>query len=226
MMKKTIVLARAAESDPMGRELAPLGDLQANLLTEAIQAKGLRFDRVLIAVHETDSWITAARVKEMTSEVGEKFLKELALREGYPCDDEILKLIGQYPSFPLATYAGQPGYQALCSHTAKALREIKTLISAEHNNILICSRHAHVLSSLALAWVSDMVFSGFKLCPSPHLPSFPIDRGDLCYGATEFFLGNGQALVFQYDASDPANQMVGAIQYLNPEYLAQSQPQR
>ncbi len=216
MMKTTVVFVRAAEFDPECHELTPLGDLQARRFAEAMSAKGLRFDRVMSAVHESDSWHTARLTKEETRSAPESFLKELALPTmAEPRGAEIARLIQRFPDQTISAYCGESEYQALGSHSLRALREIRKFISPDrHQQFLICSRYGHILSSLALHWVSEMVYEGFQICS--HV-GFPVGRQEVCYGATEFALQPGQGLIFKYDAADPSSRMVGTIQYLNPQ---------
>ncbi len=217
MMNTTIVLLCAAESDASSRELTHLGILQADRFTELVLAKQFRFDRVLVAAHEADSWLTTERVKELTSEVGVKFLRDLPLRETDPYFGEVVDLMKKYPNLPTSSYHDESGHEALEFHARQATREVKQFISPmKQQHILICSRHAHVLSEIALTWVRDLALNGYKLCPPGHLPSFPVTRDDLCFAAMEFCLNSGQGLTFRYDASNPGNHMVGPIQRLIP----------
>ena len=222
MMKTKVLLVRSVEFDKVSKSLTPLGELQVESLAETLGVKGFQPDCFRTAAYEADSWTTAYFLKEAfrgRSGPDVQTLRELSIPDtSLPRNKEIAGLITQYPNLPLSTYAGQPGYRALLSQSRLALREIRKHVSPDqHQQIIICSRHGHVLSSLALDWVSEMIFVGFKLCPAAHLPSYPIEAGDLCYAATEFALGPGQGLMFSYDASDPASRKVGSIQFINPE---------
>lgn len=218
MMKTQIVLVRAVELNDGCRGLTPLGDLQARLFAEAMAAKGLRFTHTFAATGEPDSWATAHGINEAMGNGGldVKNLRELAVPESTsPRGAEIISLLGRYPEATIPTFSGDPGYQALSSHTVMALRELRRAVSPEHQQtLLICSRHGHILNNLALHWVSEMIFAQFRMC---YKEGWHLSREEFCSGATEFFLEPGQGLMFRYDASDPADRMVSPIVYLNPQ---------
>lgn len=218
-MNTTVVLLRAAESDLLGRSLTEPGVLQVGRFAELMQTRRLSFDRILVAANEADSWLTAARVKELISEdAGITFLRQLPLPLRATYLDNVVALIMANPDTPLSSYKNHPGYEALRFHVVHALCEIKQQFS--HNcpqRILICSRHSHVLSLIAFLWVNEMVLRGFRLRRSDHLPLFSITGEDIFHAATEYFLWPGQGFMLRYDASDPTMHMVDAIQYLNPE---------
>lgn|GEM_PF-2185564 len=222
MMKTSVVLVCAAEFDKDSKSLTSLGELQVERFAEAMRVKGVHPTCYLAAGCECDSWTTAYHLKEALVGPEVQTLRDLSIGDlSVPRNVQIQSLIERFPHWPLSTCVGESGYHALLSHSKLALREIRRhIVPTQPQQILICSRRSHVLSALAFDWVSEMIFAGFKLCPHAGLPAFPVDTGDLCYSATEFFLEPGQGLFFRYDVSEPSQYMTSSIQYVNPEAFA------
>lgn len=203
MLNTTIVLVTAADSHKNYHDLTGLGEWQARCFAgELLRGPHPKFDHILVAAYEADSWRTACIVQEMTGSLAaERFLKELALPDpSTPRGGEIARLIKRYPAQPIAVCAGDPEYSALTSHSSRALREIRSFIEPHrHQKILICARHGINLSSLANLWASEMVFAGFKICSE----SVTAGRAEVCFAASEFALGPAEGLTFRFDASNP-----------------------
>lgn len=214
MLKTHLMFMTAADSHNGARGLTGLGEWQTrNFTTELLRGGQIKFDHILVAAHEADSWRTVCIVQEMTESLTVCFLKELALPDpSTPRGSEIARLIKRYPAQPIAACAGDSEYSALTSHSARALREIRPFVEPHrHQSILICARHGHVLSCLANYWATEMVYAGFKI--QSHL-AVPVGRSEVCHAANEFALGQAQGLTFRFDAHTPESQAVTPIKFL------------
>lgn len=218
VLKTTVLFVTAAESTDSSRTLTPLGELQARAFAaELVRAGRSNFDHIMIPVYEAAAWRTAEVIREVIGGPDVSFLKELAISSDTMCGDEIRQLIKRRVDQPIRAYAGDHGYLALVSHSARALREIRKFVNPlQHQKFLICSQHSHLLSCLALHWASELVYSGSKILTS-HAP--PASRNDVCCMANEMALAQAQGLVLSFDASSPEQRAIRPIEIITGGFL-------